>query len=70
MWKFQGFSIIQIIREIDLGEFRSSEIAYITILGALNFENVVNFSLHKVQKFLQNQNSEPLNLLKWQILHI
>ena len=39
------------MREIDLGEFRSSEIAYITILGALNFENVVNFSLHKVQKF-------------------
>ena len=45
---FQDFSVIQILREINLW---------------------VGFSLQKVQKYHKNQNSQPLNLLKWQILH-
>lgn len=36
------------------------------MLGALNFVNLVNLSLQKVQQY---NNSEPLNVLKRQILH-
>ena len=50
-WKFQDFSIIQILREINFGESRSSKIAISEILEALTFVNLVNFSLQKVQKF-------------------
>ena len=44
--KFQDFSVIQILREINFGESRSSKIA---IFGALDFVNLVNFSLLKVK---------------------
>jgi len=36
-WKFQDFSIIHILREIDLGEYRSYKTAIFATLGALNF---------------------------------
>ena len=39
--KFQDFSITQILREINCA-----------IFGALNFVNLVNFSLQKVQKLV------------------
>ena len=42
---------------------------FFAISGALNFVDLVNLSPEKVQKFIKNQNSEPLNVLKWQILH-
>ena len=47
--KFQDFSVLQILREINFGKSRSSKIAVFAILGALNFVNLVNFSLEKVQ---------------------
>ena len=52
------------------GRFYTSRILKIdfTILGALNFVNLVNCSLQKVQKFIKNQNSQSLNVLKRQIL--
>ena len=37
MWKFQNFFATQILREIKVGEFKSSEIAISTHLEALNF---------------------------------
>ena len=37
VWKFQDFSVIQILREIDFGEFRSSKTVVFTILRAVNF---------------------------------
>ena len=44
--RFQDFSTIQILREINFGQFTSSKTA---IFGALNFVDLVNFTLKKVQ---------------------
>ena len=63
MWECQDFSVIQILREINFGEFRSCKTAFYAILGALNFVEMVNFSHQKVQKFIKHQNSKPLNVL-------
>ena len=43
--KFQDFSITQILRQINFEESRSSKTAIFTILGAMEFVNLVNFSL-------------------------
>ena len=51
LWKFQNFSITQILREIIFKECRSSEISIFAILRALNFIDLVNSNLPKVQKF-------------------
>ena len=53
MWKFHDFSVIQILREIHFGESRSAKTAVFTIFGALNFVDLVNFSLQKVQKSIE-----------------
>ena len=37
MEKFQDFSVIQILREINFGESRSPKTAVFVIFGALNF---------------------------------
>ena len=44
---------MKILREINLGESRSSKTAVFAILEALKFVNLANFSLQKVHKFLQ-----------------
>ena len=53
MRKFQDFSVTQILREINFGEFRSSKNAIFAIFGTPNFIDLVNFSLQKVQKFMK-----------------
>ena len=53
MWKFENFSVIQILREINIGEPRSSKTPVFPVFEALNFVNLVNFSLQKTQKFLK-----------------
>ena len=53
MWKIQDFSVIQILREINFGDSRSSKTAIFAILGAPNFVNLVNLSLQKVQKIIE-----------------
>ena len=53
MWKFQDFSVMQILRQINFGESRSSESAFFAIFRALTFLILVNFSLQKVQKFIK-----------------
>ena len=53
VWKFKEFSVTEILREINFGESKSSKIAFLVILGAPNFVNLVNFSLHKVQKYIK-----------------
>ena len=45
VWKIQGISVTQILREIDLEEFVSSKNCSFTILEALNLAKMVNFSL-------------------------
>ena len=43
----------------------------LTILEALNFVNVADFSLKKVQKIMKVEiQSIYLNVLKWHILHL
>ena len=54
VWKFHDFLITQILREINCGESRSSKTAIFALFGAL-----------KDAKIHENQNSEPLNVLKW-----
>ena len=53
VWKFQDFSVIQILREIYFETFTSSENA----IFALNFVTLLNFSLQKVNIY-QIQNSK------------
>ena len=53
VWKFQDFSVILILREINFGEFRSSQTAVFAILGALNFVDLGNFNLQIVQKLIK-----------------
>ena len=57
VWKFQDFSITQILREINFEDSRSGKTAFFAFLGAtnhiINFVNLVNFSLQKVQKFIK-----------------
>ena len=50
--KISGFSVTQILREINFEEFRSSKNAIFAMLGALNFVNLSDFSLQKVQKII------------------
>ena len=50
VWKFQDFSVTQILREINFGECRTSKTAFFAILRALNFVNLLNYSLQIVQK--------------------
>ena len=70
VWKFQDFSVIQILREINFGNIRSSKTAVFVIFGALNYVDMGNFSLQKVQKLKKkNQNSVPVNVLQWQIVN-
>ena len=62
----QDFSITQILREVNFWNSRSAKTATFAILGAVDF---VKYQLSKSAKIHENQNSEPLNLLKWLILH-
>ena len=53
MWKFQDFSVTQILREINFGESRTSKMAVFAILGALNFVDLEKLGIQKVQKFVK-----------------
>ena len=59
VWKIQHFSITQILREINFGECKSSKNAIFAILGAVNFVNLVGFSLQKVQNFINIKIQSP-----------
>ena len=52
MWKFQGFTLIQILREIILADFRGSKNAILTILKSVNFDfcENVTFESGKIRK--------------------
>ena len=55
VWKFQNFPITQIFREINLGESQNSKTAVFAFFEVLDFVNLVNFSLQKVQDFIQSK---------------
>ena len=50
-------------KEIARRPCRSSKTAIFAIFGALNFIVLVNFSLHKLQKLHNYQNSDSLNYI-------
>ena len=54
MWKFDEFSVTQILREINFEESISSKIALFANLEALKMINLVNFSLQKSVKINKN----------------
>ena len=74
MWKFQDFSAIQILREINVGHYEAPQIAILTIWAALNFNfwglltfsNVKFFpkSESKVSKIVKTAVFGPLNSAK------
>ena len=68
-WKFQDFSITQILREINFEDSRIAKAVIFAILRAVNHVQMVNFSLQKNAQIHKNKNSEPLNVSKWQLLH-
>ena len=54
MWKLQNISVTQTLRETNFGEFRSSKSAiFVVILGPLNFVDLVNLNLQKLQKIMK-----------------
>ena len=61
MWKFHDFSITQILREINLGDFRSAKSAILTHLEALKFD--FNEFLHflKAEFYQINKIQSPKN---------
>ena len=63
MWKYQDFSVIQILREINVRESRSSKTLVFASLEALNFVKYLIWP-SKIAKTNYNKNSEPLNLIK------
>ena len=51
VWKVSDFSVTQILREINFEASKTSK----TILGALYFVYLLNFSFQKVQKFKRSK---------------
>ena len=69
VWKFKEFSVIQILREINFWESRTSKTAGFAIFLGSELGEFGNFQPSKSIQIPKNQNSEPLKLQKWQILH-
>ena len=55
VWNFQDFSTLQVLCEFNFGIFRSFKATIFAILGALNFVNLVNFSLSNEQKLIKSK---------------
>ena len=69
MWKFQYFSLTQILREINFEDSRNAKIAVFALLVSVDFVHLIK--IRKIgAKIHENQISEPLNVLKWQILQV
>ena len=69
MWKFHDFSVIQILREINLGQSKSCKNAIFAHFWYSEFYQFCKFQPSKSEKIHKNQNSETLNVVKWLILH-
>ena len=62
MWKFQEFSVIKILRGINLGECRNPKTTIFAIFKISEFCSFGEFQLSKSAKMHKNKNSEPLNV--------
>ena len=67
MWKLKIFSVAQILREINFRKARSSEIAAFCHFMGFELCPFSKFQPSKSAKIHKNENSEPPNVLKWQI---
>ena len=67
MWKFQDFSAIQILREINLGHFEAPKTAGLTILAAMNFEFLGTFDIFKCE-ISKNSKFKPSKIVKMTFL--
>ena len=67
VWKFKNFSITQILREINFGEFKSAKSAVFAILEALNFcfYYFLRFLNDKITKFKAPKMSKTAILEFW-----
>ena len=59
MWKFHEFSIIQILREINFGDSRSTKAAILTHLEALNFASYEFLHFLKAEIYLISEFQSP-----------
>ena len=70
MWKFQDFSVTQILREINFWDSKNAKLAILTHLEALNFDfqEFLHFLKAKICKMnkLQSQNNKTAVL---ELLH-
>ena len=60
MWKFHDFSITQILREINFGDFTSAKSAILANLGALNVDlyEVLHFLKAEIDKIQSPENGK------------
>ena len=65
--KFQEFTVNQILHEIYFTVFRNYKTAFVTILGAVKYANLVNISLLKVQKFRASSGRFSITLISRKI---
>ena len=63
LWKFVDFSVSEILREINFGEFKVIKVVILTLSEALNFD-FWDISAIQNLKNPQNQNSVPLKIVK------
>ena len=63
MWKFQGFSATQILREIHFGHFEALKTAILTIWAAVNFEVLETINIFK-HEIAQNSKLKASKIVK------
>ena len=63
------FLSTQFLREINFGESKSSTTTVFAYFEGLKFCKFGKFQPSKIAKFHKEQNSEAVNVSKWQILH-
>ena len=66
---FRIFQSLRFYVKSILGILEVQILQFLAIFWVMNFANFWNFSTQKSAKIHKNPNSEPLNVLKWQILH-
>ena len=69
MWKFQDFSAIQILREINFGHFEASKTAILTVWAAPNFWCLDIFDIFNCEIF-QKSKYEAFKIVKTAIFDI
>ena len=70
MWKNENFPAAKILREISFGNSRSSKTAIFSNFRGSENDYFGRFQPPENAKIHTNQNSEPLNVLEWQILRL